>query len=265
MVGPTRPLFVLFGSSIVQYSFSNGGWGATLADIYSRKADVLLRGYQGWNSRRGVEVLHQVFPLDAPVQPSLVIVYFGGNDSMGAVSSGLGPHVPLQEYVENMRKIACHLKSLSIETRIIFLSCPPINEEKIRQNSSSFLHPIVRTNELCRRYSEACIELCKEMDLKVVDLWNALQRVRDWENVCFTDGIHFTEEASNVLVKEILKVLKEANWEPSLFWTSMPTEFAKDSPYDLLGPDGKSTVNISKWVIHRKIIWDEPLIEGRTD
>ena len=51
---------------------------------------------------------------------------------------------------------------------------------------SSFLYPIVRTNELCRRYSEACIELCKEMDLKVVDLWNALQRVHDWENVCFT-------------------------------------------------------------------------------
>ena len=32
-----RPLFVLFGSSIVQYSFSNGGWGAALADIYARK------------------------------------------------------------------------------------------------------------------------------------------------------------------------------------------------------------------------------------
>jgi hypothetical protein len=32
-----RPVFVLFGSSIVQFSFSNGGWGATLADIYARK------------------------------------------------------------------------------------------------------------------------------------------------------------------------------------------------------------------------------------
>lgn len=37
MVGPIRPQFVLFGSSIVQYSFSNGGWGAILADLYSRK------------------------------------------------------------------------------------------------------------------------------------------------------------------------------------------------------------------------------------
>lgn len=44
------------------------------------------------------------------MQPSLVIVYFGGNDSIDAHCSGLGPHVPLDEYIGNMRKIAEHLK-----------------------------------------------------------------------------------------------------------------------------------------------------------
>lgn len=47
---------------------------------------------------------------DAVVQPSLVIVYFGGNDSIEPKPSGLGPHVPLPEYVDNMKKIAMHLK-----------------------------------------------------------------------------------------------------------------------------------------------------------
>jgi len=42
-------------------------------------------------------------------QPSLVIVYFGGNDCIHPFPSGLGPHVPLEEYVENMRKIAIHI------------------------------------------------------------------------------------------------------------------------------------------------------------
>ena len=37
MVGPVRPEFVLFGSSIVQDSFSNEGWGAILATLYARK------------------------------------------------------------------------------------------------------------------------------------------------------------------------------------------------------------------------------------
>ncbi|XP_073042152.1 GDSL esterase/lipase CPRD49-like [Primulina eburnea] len=79
-----------------------GGWGAMLADLYARKADVLLRGYSGWNSRMALQILDQVFPKDAAVQPSLVILYFGGNDTTNPHPSGLGGHVPLP--VENMKK-----------------------------------------------------------------------------------------------------------------------------------------------------------------
>ena len=46
MVGPQRPQFVLFGSSIVQISYANGGWGAILSDVYARKVisrSLLLR------------------------------------------------------------------------------------------------------------------------------------------------------------------------------------------------------------------------------
>ncbi|KAF5736576.1 SGNH hydrolase-type esterase superfamily protein [Tripterygium wilfordii] len=257
MVGQGRPRFVLFGSSIVQLSFSNGGWGAILADVYARKADIILRGYYGWNSHRAVQVLDQVFPKDATEQPALVIVYLGGNDSMGPHSSGLGPHVPLPEYVENMRKIAVHLKSLSDSTRIIFLTCPPVDEERVRlTNTSGIFSELVRTNELCQMYSEACVELCQEMGVKVVDLFTALQKRSDWTSACFTDGIHLSAEGSKIVVGEILKVLKEADWKPSLHWKSMPTEFSEDSPYDLVAADGKSTLNPSEWTFHRAIKWD---------
>jgi len=37
-------------------------------------------------------------------------VYFGGNDSHLPHPSGLGPHVPLEEYIQNMTKIANYLK-----------------------------------------------------------------------------------------------------------------------------------------------------------
>ncbi|KAI6669205.1 hypothetical protein NL676_004090 [Syzygium grande] len=144
MVGPGRPQFVLFGSSIVQLSYSNGSWAAILSDVYARK--------------------------DAAVQSSLIIVYFGGDDSLGPHSSGLGPQVPPHEYVENMRTIGEHLKQ--------------------------------------------------------------------------------------VVVEEIPKVLKEAEWKPSLHWKSMPTEFAEDSPYDLVAANGKTTLNPLEWTFHRVIQWD---------
>ncbi|KAG0467682.1 hypothetical protein HPP92_018671 [Vanilla planifolia] len=255
MVGPSRPVFVLFGSSIVQYSYSNGGWGAILADVYARKADILLRGYIGWNSRRAVQVLDEIFPKDAVVQPSLVVVYFGGNDSIGPYPSGLGPHVPLPEYKENMRKIANHLKNLSEKTRAIFLTCPPLNEELLLSSTSSALSEIVRTNATCREYSEACIQVCEEMGLKVIDLWTAIQKRDDWATACFTDGIHLSSEGSIIVVDEILKVLKEQDWSPSLHWKSMPTEFAEDSPYDLVAADGISTLNPSDWTFHREREW----------
>ncbi|KAJ0538545.1 putative SGNH hydrolase-type esterase domain, SGNH hydrolase superfamily [Helianthus annuus] len=245
-------------------------------------ADIVLRGYNGWNTRRGVEVLDQIFPKDAASQPSLIIVYFGGNDSMEPHPSGLGPHVSLPEYIENMRKIATHLQGLSDTTRIIFLGCPPVDEVRIRetrgyyheliisfcffflfqaiaQSKSSDLSctnsSISRTNELCRIYSEACVKLCNEMGIKVIDLWTAFQKQDDWLTY-FIDGIHFSSSGSKIVVKEILKVLKEAEWKPSLHWKSMPTEFSEDSPYYLVYLDGKTTLNPSDWTFHREIQWD---------
>ncbi|XP_042026425.1 GDSL esterase/lipase CPRD49-like isoform X2 [Salvia splendens] len=252
MVGPVRPLFVLFGSSIVQISFCNGGWGAILSEIYARKADIITRGYFGWNSRRALQILDQVFPKEAEIQPSLVIVYFGGNDSTGPHSSGRGPHVPLPEYIENMKKIGTYLKSLSDKTRVIFLTCPPINEAKVRVNSE-----LVRTNELCRTYSAALMELCKELGINAIDLCTAIQKREDWQDACFIeDGVHLSAEGSKIVAEEILKVIKEAEWEPSLHWKSMATEYSEDSPYDLVAADGERTLNPSEWAYHREIQWE---------
>ncbi|CAK7343940.1 unnamed protein product [Dovyalis caffra] len=225
MVGPGRPEFVLFGSSIVQYSLShegNLGFGAILADKYARKADIFLRGYTGWNSRNALTILDEVFPKDAAVQPSLVIVYFGGNDSMNPGNSiGFSPYVPLDEYKQNMKKIAEHLKSLSEKTRLIFLGVPPVDEKLIEGSG--------RTMEGCRIYSEACLEVCRDLEVKAIDLFNAIQQKEDW------DGVHLTSEGNKIVANEIMKVLEEAKWEPSLYWKSMPSEFVGVTPFD---PEG---------------------------
>ncbi|XP_057808139.1 GDSL esterase/lipase CPRD49-like [Salvia miltiorrhiza] len=245
MVGTRRPQLVLFGSSVVQMSFNVGGWGAILADLYARKADVLLRGYSGWNTRMALHVLDEVFPKDEPVQPSLVILYFGGNDATNPHPTGLGTHVPLPEYIENMKKMILHIKSLSDETRIICLTSPPVNEARVRELFGNALDDQVRTNEGCRIYSEKLVELCREMDVEAINLWTAIQERDDWTDSCFIDGIHLSAEGSQTVVKEILKVLKRVDWEPSLYWLEMASEFPDDSPYYVVGPDGKTTVNLS--------------------
>lgn len=75
-------------------------------------------------------------------------------------------------------------------------------------------------------------------------------------NYICSDGVHLAAEGSIIVVKEILKVLKEAEWEPCLHWKSMTTEFAEDSPYDLVAANGKTTLNPSEWTFYREIQWD---------
>lgn len=95
-----------------------------------------------------------VFSQDSAIQPSLVIVYFGGNDAVLPFPSAQVPYVPLPEYVENMKKIAIHLKvNLLIHKLLIFASSSFLfsfaysSQTFIRasqrkpESSSSQLHP----------------------------------------------------------------------------------------------------------------------------
>ena len=75
----SRPEIMLFGDSITQFSFAPGGWGATIADVYQRTADVRLRGYSGYNTRWCLPLLHKLFPQKGGISPSLVTVMLGAN------------------------------------------------------------------------------------------------------------------------------------------------------------------------------------------
>ncbi|KAJ7516622.1 hypothetical protein O6H91_22G064800 [Diphasiastrum complanatum] len=120
--------FVLFGDSITQQSFlPAGGWGAALADRYARKADIILRGLSGYNSRWALFLLDRIFPTAALNPPVLVTVFFGANDAALPDRKSKAQHVPLSEYKENLQRIVSHLKGLSPSTRVVLITPPPID------------------------------------------------------------------------------------------------------------------------------------------
>lgn len=47
-----RPVIVLLGDSITETASLEGGWGQLLSKDYIRKADIINRGYGGYNSRQ---------------------------------------------------------------------------------------------------------------------------------------------------------------------------------------------------------------------
>lgn len=123
-----RPRIVLFGDSITEQSFGEGGFGGAFADKYKRHADVILRGYSGYNSRDAVALLRNVFPTNDPTPPVLVTVCFGAND---AVAEGSFMEkiqgCPLDEYQENLNSILEHLSKLNPPPAVLLMTPPPVN------------------------------------------------------------------------------------------------------------------------------------------
>lgn len=226
---------------MTEYSFQPGGWGASLTNLYSRKADILLRGYRGWNTRRALAALNDFFPKEHLSQPALVVVFFGANDAAFPMPSGKGQHVPLQEFKQNLQSIALYLKGLSKTTRVVLVTAPPIYEKGRKEyarwrwgeKAAKFVD---RTNERAKQYALACIEASKEVNVGVVDLWTALQKIENWETRCLSDGMHLTAEGNQVLFNELAKFLDAADWSPSLNWKSMPADYAEPSDYDYIHP-----------------------------
>ena len=79
---PYRPQFITFGDSITQKGFSSpSGWTAALAEAYQRRADVVNRGYSGYNTNWALQLLDKVFPPAGCSGVRLATVWFGANDA----------------------------------------------------------------------------------------------------------------------------------------------------------------------------------------
>uniref|UniRef100_A0A0D9V0R2 Uncharacterized protein n=1 Tax=Leersia perrieri TaxID=77586 RepID=A0A0D9V0R2_9ORYZ len=161
--GMLRPRLVLFGDSITEQSFRPGGWGAALADTYSRKADVIVRGYGGYNTRWALFLLQQIFPLVGMPPPLATTVFFGANDAalLGRTSE---------------RQHDCS-KSMVI----MLITPPPVDEDGRERYARSLYGEEARklperTNEMAGVYAEGNAVVHKEV---VQTLRNAGLRAED--------------------------------------------------------------------------------------
>ena len=152
--GPARPKILLLGDSLTQQSFGraagssssplSGGWAATLANVYQRRADVLNRGLAGYNTDFHLRVLPE--RLDHVV---LTIIFFGAND---AALPEIDPShaVSLDQYKRNLRTLVDRSRTAYGNHNILLLTPPPVVSTgltNIAQNIQGFEEP--DTAEVC--------------------------------------------------------------------------------------------------------------------
>eukprot|EP00897_Mesotaenium_endlicherianum_P000265 jgi/Mesen1/10239/ME000774S09574 len=239
-----RPQFVLFGDSITQHSFEDGGWGASLQSEYARKVDVVLRGYSGYNTKWAALILDKVFPkaqAGGPPAPALVTVFFGANDAALPERSSAKQHVPVPDYKANLLSIVRHIQANSAATRIVLITPPPVDTvgraayARAVYGDAAVGEP-ERTNEVTGQYAQACREVAADAGVPVVDIWSVMQSKPDWERL-LSDGLHFNVGGNQVLYEEVLDAIRDSGWFPSLVQSDMPWDLPEHGAIDEKDPE----------------------------
>lgn len=114
----TRLTIVGVGDSITQQGTAQEGWMTLLAHHYTRRADVINRGYSGYNSRDMALLLRKhmhasvrAWPYD-PLSmhdhssPVFVTLFLGANDASLPGSRSGAQHVPIDAYVKHMTEVS---------------------------------------------------------------------------------------------------------------------------------------------------------------
>lgn len=243
MIVKPRPTIVLFGDSITQLGFGGGsgaecssGWTGMLANAYARRADVLNRGFSGYNTRHALDVLPSVFGPTGEShcwvgRPLFVSVFFGANDASLPSDDELCQHVPVDEYERNLRKIVRNIADVRFGAEdddkkggsggkkkegghtppIVLITPPPVHAEtwdEYMTTNFDCLSP--RSNEASRLYGDRVKLVAREMGCSVVDSFSLLRgnESGDVYKGYLEDGLHLNGEGNRLLFEGFMEVIR---------------------------------------------------------
>ncbi|KAH9101353.1 hypothetical protein LEN26_015695 [Aphanomyces euteiches] len=169
VVSHDQPIIMMLGDSITQYSVNSQlqGFQALLSNDYIRKADVVNRGLWGWTTKWWLEYLPQFIHEWRMKSPVLMVVELGANDASLEHGTSSIRYVPVEEYAENLRAIIRITSQAFPSCEYLILSPPAVDNKK--------WSPADKLNNVTQVYAKKCIQVADELNLPVIDLWNATQ------------------------------------------------------------------------------------------
>jgi len=229
-----RPSILLFGDSLTQQAFghqSDGkfvtrfGWASLLASTYTRRVDVVNRGFSGYNTRHALGILStSVYPVLEQKNILFCTIFLGAND---AALPGSRQHVPVEEYQKNVEEIVSKIletyngkkrdrdgnaSNSSKSLPIILMTPPPVHEPKWKafcDDTDRTAH--ARTNINTKMYGKSILSLGQKLNLPVLDAFTLLKGNEDEEKYAdyLSDGVHLTEEGQTLIHGELMKLLEK--------------------------------------------------------
>lgn len=208
------PLILCFGDSLTERGASvtendwGIGWIAHISDHFRGRADVIARGFSGYNTRNALAMLPSV--LAGPSQYTTVaLVWFGAND---AVLRGRGDqHVGVEEYGLNLCKIVFELTNYRKESPIVpVLVTPPPLQQELSDARWSVDEGGTRSNEVTKTYADACTDVARRMGVPCVDIYSQMtEKACDQEGLkhFLCDGLHLSGAGNKLVADHIYETL----------------------------------------------------------
>lgn len=200
--------FLLFGDSITEYAFDPEHFtvGSALTNAYTRKLDIIQRGYAGYNSRWAIRILEKIIEQHGN---DIVIgtIFFGSNDSVEK-----GPQrVPLPEFVNNIKKMIGMMKQANIKPIIVG---PGLIDRDVWDvlKSEEIEKGWIRTNQFFKEYVDALIDLTKDENVPFVNLQQSFLEISEannekWQKYLI-DGLHFSGDGYRIFFERLMEMIE---------------------------------------------------------
>ena len=207
---------ILFGDSITEYSFKcdMNGFGSQLQDVFSRKMDIIQRGFSGYNTKWCKIIFPRILSEFEPQEVALITIFLGAND---AVLPDMNPHqsVEIDQYKLNLKDMITYVHGFNENTKILLISPPPVQAQRWAEFKCRELD---RNSERTRSYYMACEEVYNEMKgicSDNISFLNLFSKMTSNDDDCFCDGLHLSSKGNNIVFQGIMEVF-ENNWKELL-------------------------------------------------
>ena len=205
-----RPKIILLGDSLTQTSFE--GWGATLANVYQRRADVINRGCSGYNTEFYLRLPMEDFVCDQ----SLVLIFFGANDA-AIKEHDAHHHVSVERFQENLKTLIDRVRTkyphCQEDTNILLITPPPVqHQQRLQFQKQKYgdkaTGVLERTLENTGRYAVAVQSVAKDNNLPCLNLYLDMQQEPNWDRF-FHDGLHFSADGHAFVGNAVLNAIHQ--------------------------------------------------------
>lgn len=202
---------VLFGDSITnRMSEADEGFNfyGSLQHWFSRRLDVVSRGFGGYNSDHGLHILPRLLAAETAggAQIRLITIFFGTNDS-----ANNWQHVPLERYASNLRAMVDLVKERCPGTGVILMGPGPHDDANYEDRVED-----PRSNARNLQYSRTAKQVAQEYNLPFVDLYSTLVGDADPAQdpallpPLLPDTIHYSPAAYKLFYENLVSTIETA-------------------------------------------------------